>query len=70
MVDKHGTTVTLSVSSDIATSMIAMCLMIIMRDGGSTEKFMMTMSKIIDGKINAALKVKAQAGSSTCQHLH
>lgn len=70
MVDKHGATVTLSVSSDLATSMLAMCLLMIMRDHGDTDKFMKTMSRVIDAKVNAALDVRTHASSSTCQRLH
>jgi hypothetical protein len=70
MIDEHGTNVTLSVSSNLATSMLAMCMLIIMRSGGNVEQFMEIMGGEINEKIKSALRVDTQAGQSTCQRLH
>ena len=70
MIDEHGTNVTLSVSSNLATSMLAMCMLIIMRSGGNVEQFMEIMAGEINEKIKSAVRVEIQAGQSTCQRLH
>ena len=70
MIEEHGTSVTISVSSNLATSMLAMCMLIIIRTGGDVEDFMEIVVNEINFKINSTMKVVAEASQSTCQHLH
>lgn len=81
MIDAEGSNITLSVSSNIATSMIVMSLLMIHERGGDVDQFMKVVLHEIKGKFDEAMvevqsakqEIKdqiAQAGWDTCKSLH
>lgn len=70
MTDDHGANVTLSVSSNLSTSMLAMGVLLIMRGGGDIKQFMEIIIKEIEEKIKVTVEFERQAGQSTCHRLH
>lgn len=70
MLDQEGVSITISVSTNLATSMVAMCILMIMHRKGAHAEYVSAMAEQINDKVGSALAAKVQAGHSTCQKLH
>jgi hypothetical protein len=70
MLERDGVNVTLSVSSNIATSLMAMSLYMIFKGNGSTEEFLEVMFKEVKEKYASVCMRSPYADQSTCQPLH
>lgn len=70
ILERDGVNVSLSVSSNIATSLMAMSLYMIFRGNGSTEEFLEVMINEVKEKYASVCMRSPYAEENTCRPLH